>query len=72
MAKKIKVQTRCPECGCINEVEVYPQDLADYRSGRKHPQDAFPYLSPDERETLITGICPACWDKLFPDEEDDE
>lgn len=35
---------------------------------RPHIQDIFPYLTPAEREMLITGICPKCWQKLFPPE----
>ena len=37
-------------------------------------QDAFPELSKEDRERLITGICPKCWKELFgdEDEEDDE
>ena len=27
-------------------------------------QDAFPDRSADDREFLITGICPECWDKM--------
>lgn len=72
MAKKITVKTRCPECGQFHEVEVFENDFNDYKSGKKHPQEAFPYLSADERELLITGICGECWEKLFPREEDEE
>lgn len=28
-------------------------------------QDALPDCTADEREFLITGICPECWDKTF-------
>ena len=28
-------------------------------------QVAFPYLSPDEREFLITGLTPSEWDEMF-------
>lgn len=34
-------------------------------------QDAFPYMTPDERELLLTGIGPEEWDDLFADDEDD-
>jgi hypothetical protein len=29
-------------------------------------------MSAGEREVLISGIHPACWDKMFPGEGDDE
>ena len=33
-------------------------------------QDALPELSCDERELLISGTCGACFDKLFPSEDE--
>jgi hypothetical protein len=27
-------------------------------------QEAFPDLSDDDRERMLTGICPQCWDIL--------
>jgi hypothetical protein len=29
-------------------------------------------MSAADREVLISGTHPACWDKLFPEEESDE
>ena len=46
-------------------------DYLDWSDGEL-AQVAFPYLSADEREMLITGICPTCWDKMFDDGEEDE
>jgi hypothetical protein len=31
-------------------------------------QVAFPDMSIDDREILISGTHPACWNKLFPEE----
>ena len=28
-------------------------------------QDAFPFLTPDEREFMMTGLTPEQWDKMF-------
>lgn len=33
-------------------------------------QDAFPYLTEDEREFILTGITADEWDELFGDEEE--
>ena len=38
---------------------------------RPHIQDIFPYLTPAERELLISGICGECWQKLFGGEDDE-
>jgi len=32
-------------------------------------QEAFPFLNPDEREFLLTGITPEQWDAIFGKEE---
>ena len=70
--KEICVVTICPFCGHAHEVEVNEMDYWDWQDGEL-AQNAFPYLSADEREMLISGICPTCWDKMFgSDEEPDE
>jgi len=51
------------------EVEQYKQGVNDYRNG-KLIQDAFPFLSADEREFLLTGMTPEEWELEFGDEED--
>lgn len=54
----------CPECQRTNEVEVKVEDYVSWRNGM-HIQHAFPYLNSDDREVLMTGICPECWDTLY-------
>jgi len=63
------VTTRCPFCGKSNDVKVNEMDYLDWLDG-KLAQKAFPYLSADEREMLISGICPACWDSTFGSDEE--
>lgn len=67
--KEVCVVTQCPFCGRGNEVEVNEADYWDWQDGMM-AQDAFPYLSADEREMLISGICPTCWDKMFGSDEE--
>ena len=62
--KEVCVVTTCPFCGRANEVEVNHLDYLDWQDGEL-AQDAFPYLSASEREMLISGCCPRCWDKMF-------
>ena len=66
--KEVCIITSCPICGHANEIEVNEEDYFDWCDG-KLAQDAFPYLSPSEREKLISGICPKCWDKFYALEE---
>lgn len=68
--KEVCIVTYCPFCGHANEVEVNENDYWDWQDGAL-AQDAFPYLPPEEREMLISGICPTCWGKTFADEEED-
>jgi hypothetical protein len=67
--KEVCVVTSCPFCGHANEVEVNEMDYLDWQDGVL-AQDAFPYLSANEREMLISGICPTCWDGMFGNELD--
>ena len=72
MSNLIAVKTK-PCCVC-NEYEVWSLDrqLVERWQGGENIQRVFPNMSAEEREVLISGIHPACWDKLFPGEEDDE
>jgi len=66
---EITVITGCPFCGLIHEVEVNEMDYLDWQDDVL-VQDAFPYLDANEREMLISGICPDCWDKMFGSDEE--
>ena len=63
------IETVCPFCGKSHTVEVRAADWHDYEDGAL-AQDAFPYLSASERELIISGICPTCWNSIFAEEED--
>lgn len=69
--KEVTIITRCPFCGRANEVEVNEADYLDWQDGVL-VQDAFPYLSADEREMLVSGICPTCWESTFGSAEDED
>lgn len=67
--KEVSVVTSCPVCGHANFVEVNENDYLDWQDGEL-AQNAFPYLSADEREMLISGICPTCWNVMFGSDEE--
>lgn len=69
--QKITVETYCPMCHQFHYVEVNERDFYAWQSG-KLAQDAFPYLTAEEREMLISGICSDCWDKMFGEEEEED
>lgn len=68
--KEVTIVTACPFCGHANEIAVNEADYWDWQDGAL-VQDAFPYLSADEREMLISGICPTCWEETFRDSDED-
>jgi hypothetical protein len=60
---------KCPHCHEMNEVAASVDGFRRWQEG-EYIQDALPELSCDEREMLISGICPDCWVEIFG--EDDE
>lgn len=60
----INLEIVCPFCGNSFVLSVDEDDYLAWRGGML-VQDAFPYLSAEERELLISGICPECWEKTF-------
>ena len=66
----ITLVATCPFCKHKNEILVYEDDFIAWQNGEL-AQNAFPYLSADDREMLISGICPTCWDGMFGGEDDE-
>lgn len=64
------VNVTCVECGRELSVEVSLRALVEWIVERKLIQDAMPEVCPEEREMLISGICPEDWEKLFGQMED--
>ena len=67
-----KVSTTCL-CSISNEmftVTVPLNDWVNWKIGWSSIQEAFPYLTPDEREMIQTGTTPKEWDAWFKPPED--
>jgi len=64
---------RCMVCGERSELTL-PQQLANkvnrWRFGDRdvHIQNALPELSADEREMILSGTHPVCWDEMWKEE----
>lgn len=54
----------CVFCGNEYEVAVKSTEWFNYINGAL-VQDAFPDLSTEDREFLISSICPTCQSKIF-------
>jgi len=68
----IEVETKaCPRCGQFTFLTVSKAGYEAWDNGRGvFIQVALPELSEDEREMLLTGYDPECWDVDFSFEED--
>lgn len=61
---------RCPFCKETHILDVFPKDGVSWCQDRPQLiQKQFPYLKPEEREMLLSGICPDCWNKYMKGEE---
>ena len=67
---QINVSGPCYFCRGPHTVTVNAADLAAFKAGG-YAQQCFPYLSADDREFLISGICGECWKKSFAEDEDE-
>ena len=58
-------------CIHCNETSTLTVDADGYRQWVSGAliQDAFPDMDADNRELLISGIHPACWDTMFGEEQ---
>jgi len=53
---------KCIWCGKAHIFSEDAERVARWRSGA-YIQNVFPEKSADERETMVSGTCPECWDK---------
>ena len=67
----MEVMATCRFCGTTHTLTVDINDYFNWQEGT-HIQDAMPYLTPAERELLISQTCQTCWDKMFADDEEEE
>lgn len=68
----IEIETKgCPVCGQFTYLTVDKAAFERWLSGQ-HVQAAFPELSEDEREMLVSGMCAPCWADLNPENDEDD
>jgi hypothetical protein len=62
------ITNACPICGHRSKVQVELDNYIKWLGGVL-AQVAFPDYTDSERELLVTGTHPSCWDILFSEEE---
>jgi hypothetical protein len=70
--KPTKITRFCPFTLNQNTMEITlnESDLERYYEGGVMIQDAFPYLTPGEREFIKSGITPDMWIEIFGNSEE--
>ena len=64
----LTIMCTCPFCGVDHHVICSDEGYARWQGGELI-QNALPELTPDEREALITSICPKCQKGIFGEPE---
>lgn len=54
----------CPVCHETSTIHIEEEKFERWVSGELI-QKVWPHMTPDDRELLITGTHPACWEKIF-------
>jgi hypothetical protein len=65
----LSLHVECVECHRTILILCTADEWDAYKHGLLI-QDAFPNMSADEREMIISGICPKCWDVMFKEDDD--
>lgn len=54
----------CPMCSTYHTLTVELEQYLNYLDGM-FIQEAFPEMSPTDRERFLSGFCPDCQEKIF-------
>jgi hypothetical protein len=63
------INIRCRVCHIVHTLIVDETEWELFMKGERQVQDAFPHLTPGQRELFVTQICDICFDKMMPQEE---
>ena len=68
---QVTITKACIRCEQTHTIQMPEKDYQRWKNG-EHIQYVAPYLSADDRELLISGICGPCFDDIFAGEDEDE
>jgi len=64
----VNLKCKCIICNTNQTILVLQSSIDAYKSGTL-VQHAFPYLTPADREMIISGVCDMCFDTILRDKE---
>ena len=67
----IEFTVECKMCKAEFKISYLKHDYENWKAGMLI-QDAMPYLTDDQREMMISGVCGVCFDALFASEDDED
>ena len=67
-----EVDVVCAFCGKTASIQVVGKDFYAWKFEGALIQNAMPYLPANVRETLISGMCDECQEKMFSSSEEEE
>ena len=65
------VTPACLGCGDTAVFIMTEAELTYYRAGEP-VQRIFPHWPPEDRERLISGTCPSCWEEMWAEKEEED
>ena len=65
----LEVYVDCAMCKTRFTLHMTEKELEAFKHSDRNIQDILPRLSRDERELLLSNICPTCFDEIFKYEE---
>jgi len=69
---KHRIVKRCEHCGTNYDIFLCYEDFFAWQNNEGFIQELMPYLTPGERELIISGTCDRCWELMFDSFEEDE
>lgn len=63
---------KCHYCGEESQFGLNKEDYKRLFIDQEHVQDVFPLMPKEDRELMISGTHPKCWDEMFQDLDEDE
>lgn len=57
----------CKKCGVVHDLEATQEQLKRWKDGALIHR-VFHYLSANDRELIVSGICGDCFDNMFVEE----